>query len=110
MLAGALAALVLAVVTGPAALLLLASTLAGAVRGLFTLLQATLVSDLWGAGAFASLNGVFNAPLTAANALAPSLGVAAAGALGGYPALFLALAAAGAAAAVLVAAVPAVRE
>jgi MFS family permease len=95
MLAGSVAALLLAVVPGPAVVLLAASVLAGAVRGLFTLLQATLVSDVWGPERFASLNGVFNAPLTAANALAPSAGVAAAGALGSYPRLFLALAATG---------------
>lgn len=95
MLAGAMTTLLLAAVPGPAALLLVASVLAGAVRGLFTLLQATLVSDIWGPERFASLNGVFNAPLTAANALAPSAGVATAAALGGYPHLFLALTATG---------------
>ena len=95
MLAGSASALALAAVPGPAALLLVAGVLAGAVRGLFTLLQATLVSDLWGPERYARLNGVFNAPLTAAQAVAPSVGVATAGALGGYPQLFVALAATG---------------
>lgn len=101
MLGGSVTALLLAVVPGPAALLLVASVLAGAVRGLFTLLEATLVSDIWGPERFASLNGIFNAPLTAANALAPSAGVAVAGALGGYPQLFFALAAVGVVAALV---------
>jgi hypothetical protein len=92
MAAGAVTIGTLAVLPGPAALLIAASVLAGAVRGLFTLLEATAISDRWGPAGYASLNGVFSAPLTGAIALAPAAGVALAGALGGYPALFLALA------------------
>ena len=77
---------------GPAALLIAAAILAGAVRGLFTLLEATSISDRWGPAGYASLNGVFSAPLTAAIALAPTAGVALGRRLGSYPALFLALA------------------
>jgi predicted MFS family arabinose efflux permease len=80
--------------------------LAGAVRGVFTLTGATLVADHWGPDRYAALNGVFNAPLTAAAALAPSIGAAIAAAAGGYPALFAILAAAAAAGAGLAAAVP----
>jgi hypothetical protein len=40
----------------------------------------------------ASLNGVLSAPLMGASALAPTIGVALAGGLGSYLALFLALA------------------
>jgi MFS family permease len=92
MAAGALTIALLGVLPGPAALLIAAAILAGAVRGLFTLLEATAISDRWGPAGYASLNGVFSAPLTAAIALAPTAGVALAAALGSYPALFLALA------------------
>jgi hypothetical protein len=46
--AGALSTLLLALLPGPAVLLIAASLLAGTVRGLFTLLEATTVSDYWG--------------------------------------------------------------
>ena len=75
-----------------AALLIAAAIAAGAVRGLFTLLEATAISDRWGPAGYASLNGVLSAPLTAAIALAPTADAALAGALGNCPALFLALA------------------
>jgi MFS family permease len=90
--AGAAAILLLATLPGPAALLIAAAILTGAIRGLFTLLEATIVSDHWGQAGYASLNGVFMAPLTAAPALAPVIGATLAGAAGGYPALFLILA------------------
>jgi MFS family permease len=92
MAAGAVTIALLGVLPGPAALLIAAAILAGAVRGLFTLLEATAISDRWGPAGYASLNGVLSAPLTAAIALAPTAGAALAGALGSYPALFLALA------------------
>jgi MFS family permease len=92
MAAGAVSIAMLGVLPGPAGLLIAAAIVAGAVRGLFTLLEATAVSDRWGPAGYASLNGVFSAPLTAAIALAPTAGAALAGALGSYPALFLALA------------------
>jgi di/tricarboxylate transporter len=69
----------------------------------FTLLEATIVSDHWGSARYASLNGVFNAPLTAATALAPSIGAALVPLIGGYPAMFGLLAAAGVVGAVLTA-------
>jgi len=103
--AGSAATLLLGLLPGPAVLLVAASVLAGAVRGVFTLTEATLVADRWGPDRYASLNGVFNAPLTAAGALAPSIGAAIAAATG-YPALFAVLAAAAAAGAALAAAVP----
>jgi hypothetical protein len=59
-----------------ARVLVAASVLAGAVRGVFTLTEATLVADHWGADRYAAVNGAFNAPLTAAGALAPSIGAA----------------------------------
>lgn len=103
--AGAGATLLLGLVPGPAALLIAASVTAGAIRGVFTLTEATLVADYWGAERYAVLNGVFNAPLLAAGALAPGIGAGIA-AVTGYPALFAILAAAGAGGAVLAAAAP----
>lgn len=85
--------LLLGAVPGPASALITLSIAAGAVRGLFTLLQATAVSDRWGIESYASLNGVYNLPISAASALAPICGTALAAALGGYGLLFVALAA-----------------
>jgi hypothetical protein len=50
---------------------------------------------------YASLNGVFSAPLTAAMAIAPTAGAALAASVGGYPALFIVLAGTGAVSAAL---------
>jgi MFS family permease len=104
--AGAAVTLLLGLLPGPAALLVAASVLAGAVRGVFTLTEATLVADHWGSDRYAAVNGVFNAPLTAAGALAPSIGAAIAASTGSYPALFAILAAAAAAGAALAAVAP----
>jgi MFS family permease len=104
--AGAAVTLLLGLLPGPATLLVAASVLAGAVRGVFTLTEATLVADHWGPDRYAAVNGVFNAPLTAAGALAPSIGAAIAAATGSYPALFAILAAAAAAGAALAAVAP----
>ena len=93
--AGGLATLILGLLPGPAFALVAVAVIVGASRGMFTLVEATLVADLWGAERFARLNGTFNAPLTAATALAPSIGAALA-ATGSYPLRFVALAAAGA--------------
>jgi MFS family permease len=102
---GAAATLLLGLVPGPAALLIVASVAAGAVRGVFTLTEATLVADYWGADRYAVLNGVFYAPPLAAGALAPAIGAGIA-AVTGYPALFAILAATGAGGAVLAATAP----
>ena len=59
--------------------------LAGAARGIFTLLQATAVTDRWGTAYYGRLNGVLSAPSTLATALAPWAGAALAVPLGGYP-------------------------
>ena len=87
LLAGVTTALV-GVVTGPPALVIAVAVLAGAARGLFTLLSATAVSDRWGTLRFGTLNGALHAPMTAGMAVAPWLGTLLAGALGGYPAMF----------------------
>ncbi|PRX98933.1 cyanate permease [Allonocardiopsis opalescens] len=86
----------LAWVAGPVAALMAVSLLAGMARGVFTLVQATAVSDRWGAERYAALNGLLHVPLMLAVALAPWAGAALAGPLGGYPAMFAVLAAVGA--------------
>jgi MFS family permease len=104
--AGASATLVLGLVPGPAVLLVAVSVLAGAVRGVFTLTEATVIADYWGPDRYAVLNGVFNAPLVMAGALAPAAGAGIAAATGSYPALFAILAATAAGGAVLAATAP----
>lgn len=89
LLAATLAAL--AVVPGPAALLVAVAVLSGAARGLFTLVGATLVADHWGTERYAAISGVYNAPVSAAAALAPGLGAALAAVTGGYGPLFAVL-------------------
>jgi MFS family permease len=81
----------LGLLPGPAALLTAAAILAGTARGVFTLLQATAITDRWGTCHYATLAGILAAPLTAASALAPWAGTALAGPLGGYPHVFLVL-------------------
>ncbi|WP_020497864.1 MFS transporter [Sciscionella marina] len=90
---GALMTALLAVVSGPAALVMVLGAGAGAVRGVYTLLQATAVSDRWGTARFGTLNGLFSAPLTLAIALAPFGGTGLAALFGGYGTAFAILAA-----------------
>ena len=97
----AAATALLAVLPGPAVLLIAASMLAGAARGVFTLLQATAISDRWGAAHYGRLNGLLSAPALLATAFAPWAGAALAETLGGYPAVFGLLAGLGVLAAVL---------
>lgn len=86
--AAACAILALGLLPGPAGALIVVAILAGAVRGLLTLLQATVVADVWGTQAFGRINGVFIAPITTAIALAPGGGALLADLTGGYsPAL-----------------------
>lgn len=99
--AGAAVVVLLAVVPGPTPLVFAIAILAGVTRGAFTLVQATAVSERWGATHFGRLNGVLSAPVTLAMSLAPWAGTAFAGWLGGYEQVFLLLGAVGFAAAVL---------
>jgi MFS family permease len=91
LLAGAVTTAVVGIVPGPASLLISVAVLAGAARGLFTLLSATAVSDRWGSHRFGTRNGVFHAPVTAVMAVAPWAGALLAERAGGYPAMFLVL-------------------
>jgi MFS family permease len=97
----AIATALLAVLPGPVALLIAVAMLAGAARGVFTLLQATAITDRWGAVHYGRLNGLLSAPALLATALAPWAGAALAQVLGGYPAVFAVLAGLAALAAVL---------
>ncbi|WP_116247639.1 MFS transporter [Nocardiopsis sp. FIRDI 009] len=89
----ATASLLLALVPGPWGLVVAVAVLAGTARGVLTLLQATAVADRWGTAVYASVSGVMHVPLMLASALAPWIGVALAGSLGGYPAAFGAMSA-----------------
>jgi MFS family permease len=90
---GGLTTAALSTVTGPYALLVAVSVLAGVVRGNLTLLQATSVTDRWGTTHYGRLSGLLGAPAHAAAAFAPFAGALLAGPLGGYPALFALLSA-----------------
>jgi len=96
--------LALGVMPGPVALLIAVAIVGGAARGLFTLVMATVVSDHWGPERYAALNGVYNAPLGVAAALAPAFGAAVTSWTGGPSGLFVVLGLLGAVAAVLAAA------
>ncbi|WP_329247279.1 MFS transporter [Actinoallomurus sp. NBC_01490] len=91
--AGAATIVVLGVLPGPGAALIAVAVLAGAARGMYTLLQATTVADHWGTRAFGHVNGVFTAPITVAIALAPGGGALLARLAGGYPVSYCVLAA-----------------
>ncbi|WP_313896969.1 MFS transporter [Streptomyces sp. GC420] len=101
---GAATTAALALVSGPVILVMAIAVVAGTVRGNLTLLQATAVTDRWGATHYGRLSALLLAPATVAAAMSPFLGTALAGALGGYPALFMLLACVSVAAALLAAA------
>ncbi|MFB7116163.1 MFS transporter [Streptomyces sp. NPDC056291] len=90
---GGLTTAAFAAVPGPYALLIAVSIAAGMVRGNLTLLQATAITDRWGATHYGRLSGLLAAPATTAAALAPFAGTAMAVPIGGYGPLFCLLAA-----------------
>ncbi|MDJ0489707.1 hypothetical protein QNA24_25340 [Rhodococcus qingshengii] len=47
---------------------------AGLVRGIFTLIQATAITDRWGGAHYGRLNGLMSAPIVIVMALAPWAG------------------------------------
>ncbi|HET6709930.1 MFS transporter [Amycolatopsis sp.] len=100
LLATSVTTALMAVLSSTAALIA-AAVVAGMARGVFTLLQATAITDRWGATHYGRLNGLMAAPMTITMALAPFAGAALAGLLGGYAHAFLVLAAVNTAAAVL---------
>lgn len=91
----------LALIPGPAWLLIAVGVVVGAIRGALTLVQGSAVADRWGTRNYGAINGVFAAPLTITMALSPALGPVLAAGLGGYAAMTLALAGVAALAAVL---------
>jgi MFS family permease len=100
LLATSLTTALMSVLTSVVALIA-AAVVAGMARGVFTLLQATAITDRWGAVHYGRLNGLMSAPMTITMALAPFAGAAFAGVLGGYAHAFLVLAAVNTAAAAL---------
>ncbi|MBF6253929.1 MFS transporter [Nocardia farcinica] len=84
-----------------AAALTIAAVLSGMARGVFTLLQATAITDRWGTTHYGQLTGLLSAPMTIALASAPFAATALASGLGGYPTTFILLGIAAAAAAAL---------
>ena len=90
--AGSVTTALLTAVPSPLWLLTLFAMTAGTVRGNFTHLQATAVTDRWSTHANGRLTATLAAPMTIAGALAPWAGAAQAGPLGGYSQLFWALA------------------
>lgn len=76
---------------------------AGVMRGIMTLLQATAVTERWGATHYGHLSAYLNAPIMIATAVGPFVGAALASLLGGYAAMFVALGAIAAAGALLAA-------
>jgi MFS family permease len=93
----------LGVFTSLAALVAVA-VVAGIVRGIMTLLQATAVTERWGSTHYGHLSGILSAPIMLTTALGPFIGAALASLLHGYAAMFLVLGVIGAAAATLAAA------
>ena len=98
-LAAATAALALA--PPSAVVLIVLGMVLGLARGIYTLIQATAITDRWGPDAYGTLNGILTAPSLVAAAAAPFLGAALAHVLGGYSAAFLVLAGVAALAAAL---------
>lgn len=83
------------------AALLVVAIGAGVMRGIMTLLQATAVTERWGATHYGHLSGILNAPIMIATAVGPFVGAALASLLGGYAAMFVALGAIAAAGALM---------
>lgn len=84
----------------------LASFAAGLARGIFTLIQATAVSDRWGTRDFGARSAVLTGSVMTAAAFAPWLGALLASALDGYDTAFLVVAAGAGVAALVLARLP----
>ncbi len=80
--------------------LFLVSALVGVSRGLYTLIQATAVSDRWGTSQYGHLSSILSAPILLASAVAPFAGAVLATATGSQRDAFLILAAIALAAAI----------
>ena len=93
----------LALAPSSAGVLIVLGMVLGLARGIYTLIQATAVTDRWGPTAYGTVNGILPAPALAAAAIAPFVGAALAQFLGSYADAFLVLAAVAGVAAVLMA-------
>ncbi|MEE6168579.1 MULTISPECIES: MFS transporter [unclassified Mycolicibacterium] len=71
--------------------LVIVTVVAGFARGILTLLQATAVTDRWGATHYGHLSAVLAAPVTLTTAMGPWIGAVLAALLGGYAPMFLVL-------------------
>ena len=89
----AVATAALALAPTSAGVLIVLGMVLGLARGIYTLVQATAVTDRWGPAAYGTLNGILTAPALAAAAVAPFVGAALAQVLGSYADAFLVLAA-----------------
>jgi MFS family permease len=81
----------------------LVSFTAGVARGIFTLIQATAVSDRWGTRDFGARSSVLTGAVMVAAAFAPWLGSLIASLVGGYDGAFVVIAVGGGLSAVLLA-------
>jgi MFS family permease len=97
----ALTTAALALAPPNAVLLVGIGMLLGLARGVYTLVQATAVTDRWGVAAYGTLNGILTAPMLVASAVAPFAGAVLAHVLGSYADAFLVLAGLAAVAALL---------
>lgn len=93
----------LALAPAASGLIIVFGMLLGLARGVWTLVQATAVTDRWGPSAYGTLNGVLTAPALVAAAAAPFAGAVLADLLGSWADAFLVLAGLAALAAVLMA-------
>lgn len=82
-------------------MLFVAAALVGVFRGIFTLIQATAVSDRWGSARFGYLSGILTAPGKFVSAVAPFAGAALADIAGSQQNAFMWLAVVGLVAAVI---------
>ncbi len=64
---------------------------AGVARGVFTLIQATAITDRWGPSEYGYLNGIMSAPVVIAMALAPWAGALLASWTGSYSGAYIVL-------------------
>lgn len=71
--------------------LVIVAVVGGMARGLFTLVQATAVTDRWGRRHYGHLTGLLSAPITITMAFAPFAGAALAELFGSYATTFLIL-------------------
>jgi MFS family permease len=99
----AVATAALALAPSSAGVLIVLGMVLGLARGIYTLIQATAITDRWGPTAYGTVNGILTAPALAAAAVAPFVGAVLAGLVGSYADAFLVLAALAGFAAVLMA-------